>query len=62
MNKIEIDLGNISGVLRIISNENRITIPTDFAARLNIQKDDKMELFLLKNGIYIRKEVKDENT
>ena len=53
---MEINLGNTKGVIRKVDSQSRVIIPKDFLERIGIKKsDDKVEIFLIKNGIFIRK-------
>lgn len=53
---MEINLGNTKGVIRKVDSQSRVIIPKDFLERIGIKKsDDKVEIFLTKNGIFIRK-------
>lgn len=54
-NKLNIDLGNTRGLTRNLDNLGRVVIPKEFRDELNICQKDKVEIFLLKNGIYITK-------
>lgn len=53
---MEINLGNTKGIIRKVDSKSRVIIPKDFLERIGIKKsDDKVEIFLTKNGIFIRK-------
>lgn len=53
---MEINLGNTKGVIRKVDSQSRVIIPKGFLERIGIKKsDDKVEIFLTKNGIFIRK-------
>ena len=53
---MEINLGNTKGVIRKVDSQSRVIIPKDFLERIGIKKtDNKVEIFLTKNGIFIRK-------
>lgn len=53
---MEINLGNTKGVIRKVDSQSRVIIPKNFLERIGIKKtDDKVEIFLTKNGIFIRK-------
>ena len=54
-NKLNIDLGNTRSLIRSLDNLGRVVIPKEFRDELNICQKDKVEIFLLKNGIYITK-------
>ena len=53
---MEINLGNTKVVIRKVDSQSRVIIPKNFLERIGIKKsDDKVEIFLTKNGIFIRK-------
>jgi len=53
---MEINLGNTKGVIRKVDSQSRVIIPKGFLERIGIKNsDDKVEIFLTKNGIFIRK-------
>lgn len=53
---MEINLGNTKGIIRKVDSQSRVIIPKGFLERIGIKKsDDKVEIFLTKNGIFIRK-------
>lgn len=53
---MEINLGNTKGVIRKVDSQSRVIIPKNFLERIGIKKtDNKVEIFLTKNGIFIRK-------
>lgn len=53
---MEINLGNTKGVIRKVDSQSRVIIPKNFLERIGIKKsDDKVEIFLTKNGIFIKK-------
>lgn len=54
-NKLNIDLGNTKGLTRTLDNLGRVVIPKEFRQELNLYQEDKVEIFLLENGIYITK-------
>lgn len=55
---MEINLGNTKGFVRNIGKEGRVCVPKEFLKSLGIKDNDKIEMFLLKNGLYLRR--KDE--
>lgn len=56
MSDINIQLGNTKGVSRKIDSAGRIIIPMNFRKELDINEDSPwIEIFLLENGIYIKK-------
>lgn len=52
---LNIDLGNTKGITRKFDELGRIVIPKEFRNELNFNSKDKVEVFLLKDGMYIRK-------
>ena len=53
---MEINLGNVKGLIRKIDILGRITLPQEYRKSLKIKENEKMEMFLLENGIFIKKE------
>ncbi len=54
-NMLNIDLGNTRGLTRNLDELGRIVIPKEFRQELNLRQKDKVEIFLLQDGIYIKK-------
>ena len=53
---MEINLGNTKGIIRKVDSKSRVSIPKDFLDRTDIKSgENKVEIFLTKNGIFIRK-------
>lgn len=52
---LEIDLGNTRGIKRPLDNLGRIVIPKAFRNELKINDKDKLNIYLLEDGIYITK-------
>lgn len=54
---IEIQLGDTRGVARKLDALGRITLPVEYRKELGMLSDERewAEIFLLENGIYIRK-------
>ena len=52
---IEIDLGRTRGISREVNDTGRVVLPKDFRNALKINSNDLVELFLLREGIFIRK-------
>lgn len=52
---MKINLGDIMGLNRKINSDGRITIPKEFLRKLNINKNENVDIYLLKDGIYIKK-------
>ena len=53
--KIETDLGNTRGLIRKLDSVGRVTLPQEYRNTLEMKERQEVEIFLLKNGIYIRK-------
>ena len=54
-NIVKINLGNTKGIIRHLDNLGRVVLPKEFRKELNFNEEDEIELFLLKNGIYLEK-------
>lgn len=52
---MEIDLGNTRGLIRKLGSLGRVTLPQEYRNILEMKERQEVEIFLLKNGIYIRK-------
>lgn len=52
---IKVDLGNTRGIKRPLDKLGRIVIPKSFRDELEIKDTDKLDIYLLQNGIYITK-------
>lgn len=50
-----IDIGNTIGTIRRLDDVNRIVIPKEYFEYLKYDKNDKLEIFLLRDGLYITK-------
>lgn len=48
------NLGEVKGLIRIVNGEGRISIPKVFREEFNVKENDKVEIFLLKDGYFIR--------
>ena len=51
----KISLGDTKGLIRKLDNLGRITLPKEFRDTLNINITDKVEIYLLQDGIFIKK-------
>ena len=51
----EINIGETKGIIRKLDNLGRIVFPKEFRKSLNIKSNDKLEIFLLKDGFYVKK-------
>ena len=56
-----INTGETKGVIRKIDELGRITLPKEFRDTLELKEKDGVEIFLLKDGFYIRKIQKLDN-
>lgn len=50
-----INIGETRGVIRKIDELGRVTLPKEFRDTLELEEKDEIEIFLLKDGFYIRK-------
>lgn len=57
MPNIDIQLGNTRGISRKLDELGRITLPIEFRKELELNENEKpwVEMFLVNDGIYIRK-------
>lgn len=57
MPNIDIQLGNTRGISRKLDELGRITLPIEFRKELELNENEKnwVEIFLVNDGIYIRK-------
>ena len=51
----EIELGETMGIIRQLDLLGRVVIPKEFREMLNINEKDKIEIFLLQDGLFMRK-------
>lgn len=61
MSKIIINTGNTVGTTRNLDELGRIVIPAEYRKKLQIKEKDTVEIYLLKDGVYIKKINKEEN-
>ena len=52
---MEINLGNTKGIRRMIDKEGRAVLPQEYRKTLGMKEKQEVEMFLLENGIYIKK-------
>lgn len=52
---LKVDLGNTRGINRKLDDLGRIVLPKAFRDELDIKGNDRVEVYLLKEGIYITK-------
>ena len=52
---IKVDLGNTRGIKRKVDKLGRIVIPKTFRDELKIKTTDKLDIYLLEEGMYITK-------
>lgn len=55
---LKVDLGNTRGIKRKLDVLGRIVLPMEFRRELEMYPEDEVQIFLLKDGIYITKNVK----
>ncbi len=53
--KIEVDTGETKGIERKFDKLGRIVIPIEFRNALGLKEKDSIEIFLLQDGIFIKK-------
>ena len=53
--KMEIDLGNTRGLIRKLDSVDRVTLPQEYRNTLEMKERQEVEIFLLEDGIYIKK-------
>ncbi len=51
----QVDLGETKGIKRKIDDLGRVVLPKEFREVLNLNKKEKVEIYLLQEGIYIKK-------
>ena len=51
----EIELGETMGIIRQLDLLGRVVIPKEFREMLNINEKDKIGIFLLQDGLFMRK-------
>lgn len=50
----KINIGDTMGVRRKLDELGRITVPMEFRKTLNLDDRAEVEIFLLKNGIFVK--------
>lgn len=57
VHNVDVSLGDTRGISRKMDNLGRVTVPMEFRKELNINEDENpwVEMFLLNEGVYIRK-------
>ena len=53
--KRKINLGETKGVTRKIDDLGRITLPMEFRESLELKRKDKVEIYMLQDGFFIKK-------
>ena len=51
----DINTGETKGLIRKLDDLGRIVIPKEFRNSLKIEENQKLEMFLTKTGIFIKK-------
>lgn len=51
----KINTGETRGVIRKMDELGRVTLPKEFRKALELKEKDEVEIFLLKDGFYIKK-------
>lgn len=54
-NIVEINLRNTKGIIRHLDNLGRVVLPKEFRKELNFNEEDEIEIFLLQDGLFMRK-------
>ena len=53
--KRKINLGETKGIVRKIDDLGRITLPMEFRESLELKRKDKVEIYMLQGGFFIKK-------
>ena len=53
--KRNIDIGETRGISRKLDNLGRVVLPKEFRDTINIKERDEVEIYLLKDGFFIKK-------
>lgn len=53
--KRKINLGETKGIVRKIDDLGRITLPMEFRESLELKRKDKVEIYMLQDGFFIKK-------
>ena len=51
----KIDIGETIGIIRKIDELRRVVFPKEFRNKLELKEKDEVEIFLLKDGFYVKK-------
>lgn len=51
----QVDLGETKGIKRKLEDLGRVVLPKEFRESLKLNKNDEVEIYLLQEGIYIKK-------
>ena len=51
----KINIGGTKGIIRRLDSLGRIVFPKEFRKSLDIKNNDELEIFLLKEGFYVKK-------
>ena len=51
----KINIGETRGLIKQIDKLGRMIIPKEFRDTLGLEEKDEVEIFLLKDGVYIKK-------
>lgn len=54
MKKVVVDIGNTLGMEREFDELGRIVIPKEFRRKLGIKHGDVVQIYLTKEGVYIK--------
>ena len=51
----KVNLGETKGIIRKLDTLGRVVFPKEFRKSLDIKNNDELEIFLLKDGFYVKK-------
>lgn len=51
----KINIGETKGIIRRLDTLGRVVFPKEFRKSLDIKNNDELEIFLLKDGFYVKK-------
>lgn len=51
----KIDTGETIGIIRRLDELGRVVFPKEFRNKLELKEKDEVEIFLLKDGFYVKK-------
>lgn len=51
----QVDLGETKGIKRRLDDLGRVVLPKEFRESLKLNKKEEIEIYLIQEGIYIKK-------